>query len=91
MSRRLGAVDGASLGFGRRSRWPSSSSPKFPRGLIALACVALAFAAAWYGVLRRGGPRVAGLSLGAVGLGAAIALLVGDGLLEEVLVVGRCC
>jgi diacylglycerol kinase family enzyme len=60
---------------------------EFPRGPIALACVALAAAAAWYGVLRRGAARVAGLSIGALGLGAAIVLLASDRLLEELLVV----
>jgi diacylglycerol kinase family enzyme len=38
-------------------------------------------------VLRRGAVRVAGLSVGALGLGAAILLLVSDRLLEEVLIV----
>ena len=60
---------------------------EFPRGLIALACVALAAAAAWYGVLRRGTARAVGLAVGVLGLGAAILLLVGDRLLEELLVV----
>jgi diacylglycerol kinase family enzyme len=59
---------------------------EFPRGLIALACVALAAAGAWYGVLRRGAARVLGLAVGALGLAAAILLLVGDRLLEELLV-----
>jgi Diacylglycerol kinase catalytic domain len=60
----------------------------FPRGFIALACLVLAAAGAWYGVLRRGPVRVAGLSVGALGLAAAILLLVSDRLLEEILVVG---
>ena len=33
---------------------------QFPRGLIVLACVAIALAAGWYGLLRRGGARLAG-------------------------------
>src|SRR3954468_24400944 len=60
---------------------------EFPRGLIVLACVALGAAGAWYGILRRGAPRIAGLTVGALGAGAAIVLLVGDRLLEQVLVV----
>ena len=36
---------------------------EFPRGLIALGLVALAAAAAWYGVLRRGTARVLGLAV----------------------------
>jgi diacylglycerol kinase family enzyme len=59
---------------------------EFPRGLIALGCVALAGAGAWYGVLRRGAARVLGLAVGALGLGAAILLLISDRLLEELLV-----
>jgi diacylglycerol kinase family enzyme len=60
---------------------------EFPRGLIALVCVAVASAAAWYGVLRRGAARIIGLSVGALGLGAAVLLLVSDRLLEALLVV----
>jgi diacylglycerol kinase family enzyme len=59
---------------------------EFPRGLIALGCVALAAGSAWYGVLRRGAARVLGLSVGALGVAAAILLLAGDRLLEELLV-----
>ena len=59
---------------------------EFPRGLIALACVALGAAGAWYGVLRRGAVRVAGLAVGALGLAAAFLVVAGDRLLEEVLV-----
>jgi peptidoglycan/LPS O-acetylase OafA/YrhL len=59
---------------------------EFPRGLIALACVTLAAAAAWYGALRRGPLRVAGLAAGVLGLAAAIVLLASDDPLEEVLI-----
>jgi diacylglycerol kinase family enzyme len=58
-----------------------------PRGLIALGCVTVAGAAVWYGIVRRGAARVAGLAVGAVGLVAAILPLVRDRLLEELLVV----
>jgi diacylglycerol kinase family enzyme len=58
----------------------------FPRGLFALACAAVAAAAAWYGVLRTGPLRVAGLSIGVLGLGAAFALMVKDRLLETALI-----
>jgi diacylglycerol kinase family enzyme len=59
---------------------------EFPRGLIALGCVALAAAAAWYGVLRRGAARVLGLAVGALGLGAAILLFISDRLLEQLVI-----
>ncbi|HKG03982.1 MAG TPA: diacylglycerol kinase family protein [Conexibacter sp.] len=61
---------------------------EFPRGLFALACVIVALIAAWHGVLRTGAVRVAGLVIGVLGLGAAVALMASDGLLEELLVVG---
>ena len=45
---------------------------------------------AWYGVLRRGTARVAGLAVAALALAGAVALLVADdSLLGELLVVGR--
>ena len=36
---------------------------QFPRGLIVLAGVAIAFAAAWYGLLRTGVARVLGVAI----------------------------
>ena len=86
--RRTAAIGALLLGFGGFALALVVAVQEFPRGLIALGCVALAAAAAWYGVLRRGVVRVAGLSVGALGLGAAILLLASDRLLEEALVVG---
>ena len=40
---------------------------EFPRGLGLLGCVVVAGAAAWYGVLRRGAARVAGLTVAGAG------------------------
>ena len=59
---------------------------EFPRGLIALACVTIGAVAAWFGIIRRGPARIVGLVIGAVGVGVAIALLVGDRLVEALLV-----
>jgi diacylglycerol kinase family enzyme len=59
---------------------------EFPRGLIALVCVIVAGAAAWFGIVRRGAARVAGLAIGAAGLAVAIGLLVRERLLEELIV-----
>ncbi|MGZ6671568.1 MAG: diacylglycerol/lipid kinase family protein [Solirubrobacteraceae bacterium] len=84
----MAAIGALLLGFGGFSLALVVAVQEFPRGLIALGCVALAAAAAWYGVLRRGVARVAGLSVGALGLSAAILLLASDRLLEEALVVG---
>jgi diacylglycerol kinase family enzyme len=61
---------------------------EFPRGLGLLACVLVAGAAAWYGALRRGPARVAGLAVAALALaGAVVLLLTDDSSLDELLVV----
>ena len=61
---------------------------EFPRGLGILACVVVAGAAAWYGVLRRGPARATGLAVAALALAGAVALLVADdSSLDELLVV----
>jgi len=52
---------------------------QFPRGLIVLACAAVALAAGWYGLLRRGGARLAGLGVALVTLVIPVVLLVSDG------------
>jgi diacylglycerol kinase family enzyme len=85
--RRTAAVGAALLGVGGLGLAIIIAVQELPRGPIALACVALGAAAAWYGVLRGGAVRVAGLSAGALGFAAAIVLLVRDRLLEELLVV----
>jgi diacylglycerol kinase family enzyme len=61
---------------------------QFPRGLGLLASVGIAGLTAWYGVLRRGVARLAGLTCAGLALAAAVALLVTGGpLLAELLVV----
>jgi diacylglycerol kinase family enzyme len=61
---------------------------EFPRGLGLLACIVIAGLTAWYGVLRGGVGRVAGLTVAGLALAAALTLLVTGGpLLAEVLVV----
>jgi diacylglycerol kinase family enzyme len=87
-ARRAAAIGALLLGFGGFGLAIVVAVQEFPRGLIALACVGLAFAAAWYGILRRGPVRVAGLAAATLGLGAAVLLLVGHRLLDELLVVG---
>lgn len=59
----------------------------FPRGPLALACVVIATAAAWHGLLRTGAARVAALLVAALGVGGTLALLAADRPLEEALVV----
>ena len=51
----------------------------FPRGLIVLACVLVAGVCAWYGVLRRGIARAAGLGVAALALVGALGLIAVDG------------
>jgi diacylglycerol kinase family enzyme len=61
---------------------------EFPRGLGLLACIVIAGLTAWYGVLRRGVGRVAGLTVAVLALATALTLLVTGGpLLAELLVV----
>jgi Sphingosine kinase and enzymes related to eukaryotic diacylglycerol kinase len=52
---------------------------QFPRGLIVLACVVVALASGWYGLLRRGGARLLGFGVALVALIAPAVLLVADG------------
>jgi diacylglycerol kinase family enzyme len=60
----------------------------FPRGLIVLACVLIAAAAAWYGLLRRGIARVAGLTVGTLALaGIVVVVIVGGDAGADLLVV----
>ena len=47
--------------------------------LIVFGLLLLAIAAAWYGLLRRGGGRVVGFAVGAVALAATVIVLVSDG------------
>jgi diacylglycerol kinase family enzyme len=75
------------LGVGGLALAVIEAVQEFPRGLIALACVLVGASAAWYGLLRTGASRVAGLVVGVLGLGGALALLASNRLLEVVLVV----
>ncbi|MEP6955093.1 MAG: diacylglycerol kinase family protein [Solirubrobacteraceae bacterium] len=85
-ARQAAAIGAIVLGVGGLGLAVVVAVQEFPRGLIALGCVVLAAAGAWYGVLRRGAARVLGLAVGALGLGAAILLLISHGLLEELVV-----
>ena len=51
----------------------------FPRGLVVLALVLVAGACAWYGVLRRGVARVAGVGVAGLALVGVLAVIVVDG------------
>ena len=86
-ARRIAAVGALLLGLGGLALAVVVAVQEFPRGLIALVCVAVAAAGAWYGVLRRGPVRVAGFCVGVLGVGAAVVLLLSDRLFEELVVV----
>ena len=85
-ARQAAAIGALVFGLGALGLAVIVAAQQFPRGLIALGCVAVAAAAAWYGVLRRGAARVLGLAVGVLGLGAAILLLLSDRLLEQLVV-----
>ena len=48
---------------------------RFPSGLGVLACVVVAVVAAWFGVVRRGTPRILGLAVAVLALLGVVALL----------------
>jgi diacylglycerol kinase family enzyme len=52
---------------------------QFPRGLVILAGLALAFAAAWYGLTRTGGARLLGSGTASLAVAGIVAALIADG------------
>jgi Diacylglycerol kinase catalytic domain len=52
---------------------------EFPRGLIVLACIAIAVASAWYGLTRTGGARLLGSGVAILAVAAIVAVLIADG------------
>jgi hypothetical protein len=86
--RRLAAIVALAAGTATVALATVEAAMEFPRGLVLAACVAVAALATWYGLLRRGLARIAGLTCGALALGAAVVVLVTGGpLLAELLVV----
>ena len=63
MRRWLAAVIALVLGAATLVLAVAAAVSEFPRGLGVLGCVVIAGACAWYGVLRRGIARVAGLTV----------------------------
>ncbi len=63
---------------------------QFPWGVIVLAGAAIAFVAAWYGLLRTGAARVLGIAVAVVGLAATVVVLVADGdhLVQALVILG---
>jgi hypothetical protein len=87
MSRRLGAIAaivGAAVAVGVSTY---AFVADFPRGVVVLACILVAFGVAWFGLLRRGVQRLLGLLVAALLFGIAIGtMLYGDNGLALVLV-----
>jgi diacylglycerol kinase family enzyme len=52
---------------------------QFPRGLIVLACLVLASAAAWYGLTRTGVARLLGSGIAILALALTVVVLIADG------------
>ena len=79
MSRRLAALVALVVGAATIVLAVAVAVNEFPRGLVLLGCVVVAAAAAWYGVLRRGISRIAGLTVAALALAGAVGLLIAGG------------
>jgi diacylglycerol kinase family enzyme len=62
---------------------------QFPRGLIVLACLAIALAAAWYGLTRTGGARLLGAGVAILAVAVTVAVLIagGDHLVQALVIV----
>ena len=86
-SRQLAAIIALVVGVATVALAIAVAVTEFPRGLGVLACVVVTGASAWYGALRRGVARVAGLTVAALALAGAVALLLVDGPLAELLIV----
>ncbi len=79
MRRRLAAIVALLAGLATAVLAVVVSVSQFPRGLGLLACVVIAALAAWYGVLRRGTARVAGLVVAGLALAGALVLVIVGG------------
>ena len=79
MRRRLLAIFALVAGAATVALAVAVAIAEFPRGLVSLGCVLIAGASAWYGVLRRGFARVAGLTVAGLALAGAVALVVAGG------------
>ena len=62
---------------------------EFPRGLIVLVGVTIAFAAAWYGLIRTGAARVLGVAIAVIALAPAVIELItnGDHIVQALVIV----
>ena len=79
MGRRLAAVAALVVGAATVVLGVVVAVSEFPRSLALLACLVVAGAAVWYGVLRRGVVRVVGLTVGGLAVVGALVLVVATG------------
>ncbi|MFC6160120.1 diacylglycerol/lipid kinase family protein [Kribbella jiaozuonensis] len=79
MRRRVAAVVALVVGAATLVLGVVNSVNQFPRGLGVLACVVIAAVAAWYGALRRGIARLAGLYVAGVALAGVVIFIVVGG------------
>ena len=87
MRRRLAAIGAIVLAAAGLGVAIAVAVDEFPRGLVALALTVLALGAAWYGVLRRGMARIAGLAIAVVLLVAGLLVLVSSARLADLVVI----
>ncbi len=85
--RRWAAIGALVLGGAGLAVAVAEAVQEFPRGVVALGFVAVGILAGWSGLLRTRALRVAGLAAGVLALGAALALMSSDRLLEEALAI----
>jgi diacylglycerol kinase family enzyme len=85
---RLAAILALALAAVTTSVAIGSTIANFPRGLIVAALLIGAAAAAWYGLIRSGGRRVAGLACAALLVLASVLVVILDGGLLEAILVG---
>ena len=86
MRRRLAAIAAivlAAVGLGLAI---AVAVDEFPRGLVVLAFTVLALGAAWYGVLRRGTARIAGLAIAAVLVVAGVVFVISSARVADLVV-----
>jgi diacylglycerol kinase family enzyme len=79
MARRASAVVSLLLAAAAVALAVAVAIAGFPRGLTVLACVALAFAAAWYAARRHGLRRRTGAAVAALALAGAVVLVIVEG------------
>ncbi len=85
---RLAAILAVALGTLTFAAAVYSTIANFPRGLILAALLIGAATAGWYGLIRRGAPRIAGLGCAALLVLASLLVVILDGGVPEAILVG---